>query len=180
MRVTARTGTVGAGAVLQTTRAFTSCALRNLSSDAWTGAFTRMPWSRVVHLLRNEIDFRALDQLPAAGDDLHRKAHADIRRALGGNVDVGFQLGVLIHGGQQRLRRNVVADVHRNVAHDAGERSGQVVIGKLALLGNARRLSKIPSPPWNSRRPARPDRSSACWSRLPGTACAAAPVQCWL
>ena len=35
MRVTASTGTVGAGAVLQITRAFTSCALRKRSSEAW-------------------------------------------------------------------------------------------------------------------------------------------------
>src|SRR5882762_931587 len=55
---------------------------------------------RVVYLLRNEIDLCALDQLPAACDNLDRKAHTYIRGTFRGNVDIGFQFGVLIHGGQ--------------------------------------------------------------------------------
>ena len=99
---------------------------------------------RVVHLLRNKVDLRLLNRLAVAGHDLHRQTHADVRGAFGWNVDVGFQFGIFIHGRQQRLRRNVVAHVDRNIADDARKWSGQVVISKLTLLGNAGSLGRIP------------------------------------
>ena len=56
MRVTARTGTVGVGAVLQITRAFTSCACAKIIQRAVHRSFHQNSLHGVVHLLRDEID----------------------------------------------------------------------------------------------------------------------------
>src|SRR6266404_2675591 len=56
------------------------------------------PLERVVHLLRNEIDLCALDQLSAACDNLDGEAHTYVRGTFRGDVDIGFQFSVLILG----------------------------------------------------------------------------------
>ena len=55
-------------------------------------------------------------------------------RALGRDVDVGFEIGVLVDGGQHGGRRNVVAEMHRNIADDAGKGRANLVVGQLLLL----------------------------------------------
>ena len=110
---------------------------------------------------------------PRAGNDLHRQSHANVAGAFRWNIDVSFQIRVLVNRGQQGLRGNVVADVNGNVTDDSVERRSQVVVRQLALLGDARGLARLPSPPWSCRKPARPVRKlcllvtpssySCCW-----------------
>jgi hypothetical protein len=55
---------------------------------------------RAVHLRRDEIDLRLLQQIAAGVVAGPLQPHAHLAGALGGNVDVGFEILVLIHGGQ--------------------------------------------------------------------------------
>ena len=77
----------------------------------------------VVNLLRNEIYFCLLDRFTAAGHNLERKAHANVRCAFRGNVNVGFEIGVFINRCEQSLWRNIVTDVHRDVPDNTIEGS---------------------------------------------------------
>ena len=58
--------------------------------------FHQYALERVVHLLRDEIDLRALHEFPAACDNLDGKPHAYIGGPFRGNVDVGFEFRVFI------------------------------------------------------------------------------------
>ena len=68
-------------------------------------------------------------------EDLDREAGADLHGALGGDVDVGFEVGVLVDGGEQGGGGDVVAEVDGDVADDAGEGGADLVVGELLLLG---------------------------------------------
>ena len=94
----------------------------------------------IVHLLGNKVDLRAFDLLSTAVDDLHWQAGTNIGCPLRGNINVSFQLRVLVNCGEQRLRRNIVSNVNGNIANDSCEWGSQMVIGELALLRNARGL----------------------------------------
>src|ERR1700685_3317088 len=93
--------------------------------------------NRVVHLLRNEIDLRAFNQLTSARNNLNRQVHADIACSLRWNVNIGFYISVLVNRRQQCLLRNIITEVDRDVPDDPIERGSQVVIRQLALLGYA-------------------------------------------
>ena len=140
--MTASTGTTAIGVVLQMTRAFTICALRSTSGAACTGAFTRIPCNVLSTSRREKIDLRLLQQLAGVVHQLHIQPQAHLAGALRGNVDVGFQILVLIHCGQhvggEFDRRSKVAHMHRNVAHHAVKRRADGVVGQLLLLRLAR------------------------------------------
>ena len=51
-----------------------------------------------------------------------------------GNIDVGFEVAVLIHRGEQRGGGDIVAQVHRDIAHDAVEGGRDVVVAELLSL----------------------------------------------
>src|ERR1700677_1072849 len=53
----------------------------------------------VVNLGGDEADGEFGEDLAVGVDDLHRKTDADLSHALGWDVDVGFEVGVLIDGG---------------------------------------------------------------------------------
>ena len=97
-----------------------------------------------VHLLRNKVDLRALNQPPCTRDNLYRETLLHVRGEVGRDVDIGLKFFVFIHRGQQRGRGNVVADVYRNISDDARERRRQMVVGELALLGHARGRRRFP------------------------------------
>ncbi len=59
---------------------------------------------RVIHLRRDEVDLGGLDRLSGAGHDLDRQPHLNAAGEIGRDVNVGFQVLVLVHRGQQRCR----------------------------------------------------------------------------
>ncbi len=115
-RVTASTGTTAIGVVLQMTRALIIWALRRISGVACTGAFTRIPCKRAIHLRRKKIDLGFLQQLAAVVHQLHIQPLPHLAGALRGNVDIGFEILVLVHRGQhvggELSGRNIVAHMH--------------------------------------------------------------------
>ena len=138
-RVTASTGTTAMGFVLQITRAFTICALRSISASRCTGAFTRIPCSVLSTWGEMKSILRLLQQLAVVVRQIHSQPHAHLAGALRGNVDVRLEILVLIHRGQHRRRVvNVVAHVHRDVAHHAVKRRADGVVGQQLLLRLAR------------------------------------------
>ena len=98
--------------------------------------------------------------------------------ALRGNVDIRFEILVLVHRGQHVGWRvdgsDVVAHMHRNVAHHAVERRADGVVGQQLLLRLARLHRRLVIRLGVVERPAAPARRRRGWSRPPQTACAAA------
>jgi len=104
MRLTARIGTVAAGAVLQVMRAFTRdlCGARDLR-------FGEDALETVVDLRREEADGGFDEGIACGVEDRHGKAPADLAGALRGDIDVGFEVGVFVDGGEDGGGRDVVA-----------------------------------------------------------------------
>ena len=137
-RVTASTGTTAIGVVLQMTRALIICALRSVSGDVCTGAFTRIPCSVLIHLRRQKIDLRLFQQLAAVVRQIHVQplstwpAARSERRCTPRDPCSHPPWSAVVR------RRNIVAHVHRNVAHDAVKRRANRVVGQLLFLRLAR------------------------------------------
>ena len=90
----------------------------------------------VVDLRREEADGGFDHGLAGVIEDLYGKAPADLSGALGGDVDVGFEISVLVDGGEDGGGRDIVAEVDRDVADDAGVGSADLVVGELLPLGS--------------------------------------------
>ena len=136
---TASTGTIAMGFVLQMTLALINSALRSISCVASHRAPS--PGSLAASCPPEAKRNRSLvfsSSLPLLSVRSTPKPPAHLGGALSGHVDVGFEILVLIHRGEQgrrvASRRNVVAYVHRNVAHDAGIGSADRVVGEQLFL----------------------------------------------
>ena len=97
------------------------------------------PLQPVVHLGRNKVDRGVLEHILLVVENDHRQTFANLGHAFRWNVDVGFQVAVFIDRGEHGGGRDVVAQVHGNVADDAVKGSRDVVIAKLLSLALRRR-----------------------------------------
>ncbi len=83
----------------------------------------------VIHLRGDEVYPARCDHLTVAAQDLDRQAHADLSGAFRRNIYIDFEIGVLIDRGQQRCGLHIIADMHGNVADDAGEGCADLIVG---------------------------------------------------
>jgi hypothetical protein len=75
----------------------------------------------VVDLRGDEVDLGLDEDLACGVEDLYRKSVADAPGAFGWDVDVRFEIGVLVYGGEQGGGGDVVAEVNGDVADDTVE-----------------------------------------------------------
>jgi hypothetical protein len=68
-------------------------------------------------------------------EDVNGEAGANLCGALGGDVDVGFEVGVLIDSGEEGGGGDEVAEVDGDVAYDTVEGRTDLEVGELLLLG---------------------------------------------
>ena len=73
------------------------------------------------------------------------QAFADLRDSFRRDEDVGFKVAVLIHRGEHGGSRDIVAQVNRDIAHDAVEGSADIQLTKNIFSGRIRalRLSRL-------------------------------------
>ena len=74
---------------------------------------------------------------------IHRQPVPCLACALGRNVDIGFKVLVLVHRRQRCSRRDVVALVDWDVAHNSVKRRANLVVGKLFALRPGLRHRRI-------------------------------------
>ena len=117
------------------TRALTSCWIAQTLSSVRNLGLGEDALQAVIDLGGNEADGGLREDVAGGVEDIDGQTGADLGGALGGNVDVGFEIGVLVDGGEQGRGRDVVAEMHGNVADDAGEGRADVVVGELLLSG---------------------------------------------
>jgi len=107
-------------------------------SEAFSGVghlgFGEDALQTVIDLGRDEADGGACEDFAGGVENLDGQAGANVRGALRGDVDVGFEIPVLVDCGQEGGGRDVVAEVDGDVADDSGERCADLVVGELLLL----------------------------------------------
>ena len=126
---------MGAGAGAPDDAGLDELLVAEMLGGAWDLGFGEDALQAVIDLRREETDGGFERGRFAGGvEDLDGQAGADLRGTLSGDVDVGFEIGVLVDGGEKGGGGDVVAEVNRNVADDAGEGSADIVVGELLLL----------------------------------------------
>jgi hypothetical protein len=96
----------------------------------WTGALSSMPCNWLSTCGERKSTLVVSTTLPSASRS-SPAAHVHLTAALGRDVDVGFEVFVLIHRRQGGGRCHIVAEMHGDIANDAIERGLDLVIGKL-------------------------------------------------
>ncbi len=119
----------------QVMRALTSCWLRRTLRGAWDLGFGEDALQAIIDLRGEKADGGFGENVVGGVEDLDGEAGADLRGALSGDVDVGFQVGVLVDGGEDGCGGDVIAEMDGDVADYAVERSTDVVVVELPLLG---------------------------------------------
>ncbi len=102
-------------------------------------ALARMLCSPLSTCGERKLIFDLTRSLAGAVENLYRQTLRTSPGTLCGNVDVSLEVRVLVDGREQSRRRDVIAEVNRDIADDAGKRSANFVVGELLLLGVSQR-----------------------------------------
>src|ERR1022692_1467508 len=111
------------------------------AQNLWSGVHGSLDQNLLhiaIYLRRKKIDLRLLDEFATRIHEVDGKPLSYLVGALSRDIDIGFEILAFIYRGQHgwwRVEgRSEIANVHRNVAHDAVKRSADGVVGQLLLL----------------------------------------------